>query len=199
MRLSQARAVWEELAHQFGGEFQCVDAFGGNPFFKVTAKLDHWTVKLDSRGYGRHLSMGTRVRACYVSLDDFRFSVRHAGLISRPIALFGLKNRYSGNPSFDDRFVVHTNNEPQIRKLLSCPVVQERLLVAPRHICLQARDQDEEYPSLLPKGIDQLYIRDKILITDLHTLRKLFELFQAVLQQLVEICSITTHDPLINF
>ena len=111
----------------------------------------------------------------------------------------GMYDAWVGDPSFDKHFVVRTSNVLQMRNLLASEAVRTLIKAQPTHIRLQARDQDEECPSLLPAEVDQLHIRDKLFITDLEQLKGLFNLFRGMLQRLVEIGSIDAIDPNIEF
>ncbi len=203
----KAQQVWSEVARQVGGQFLFIPpdkiGFGpgaGDPFFKIVAKSAHWIIRLDTFHFGSDgNSIGTRMRACYVSKDAFRFSIHRAGVLSHIGQLLGMQDVLIGDESFDRHFVVKTTSVPQIKKLLSDSAVKSLFESQPWPTQIEARDDDGITGVPIPPNVDELYFHDGLVITDSDRLHNLFKLFTALLQRLLEIGSISDVDPAIEY
>ena len=184
-------AIWSQFAEQVNGKF--VDG-GFWSTDKVIAKAGQWTVTLDTYDTGgRSSSTYTRLRAPYRNADNFYFRVYRANVFSQLGEMLGMKDIAIGDGIFDAEYVVKSNDEEKVRKLLVGPVANT-LLHTDYGVSFEIKD-DEGYFSDLPKGTHELYFQQSGMISDLNQLRALFDMFSLTLNRLCHLGSAYEDDP----
>lgn len=185
--------VWKQLSEQIGGKF--IDG-GFWHTDRVTAKVDSWTVTLDthSEQVGRSCITYTRLRAAYVNRDGFRFTLYTADLFSGLAARLGMQDVVVGDPEFDRIFVVQGNDEEKVRALFSDAGLRERLRVQPE-ILLAVKDDEGWFGEHFPAGVDELLCRVTGRVDSLERLRGLFDLFAQTLHGLCRLGSAEEANP----
>ncbi len=187
------KEAWRQLAEQVHGQF----VEGG--FFrkdKVVATAEQWTVTLDTYNVsnGETSSTYTRVRAPFMTRDNFRFTIYRANLFTRLGELLGMRDIRIGDAAFDEAFVIKANNEQKVRALLSNRSIRELMNAQPR-IRVEVKDDEGWFGAQFPQGVDELYFSSPGVLKDLNRLRGIFDLFTAILQQLCHIGSAHENDP----
>ena len=184
-------AIWAQLAQQVNGKF-VEGGFWSTDL--VIAKAGQWTVTLDTYDTGgRYSSTYTRLRAPYRNADNFYFSVYRGNVFSQLGEMVGMKDIAIGEGIFDGEYVVKSNDEEKVRKLLMGPVAST-LLHADGGVSFQIKG-DEGYFSDQPKGTHELYFEQMGLIGDLNQLRALFDMFGLPLNRLCHLGSAYEDDP----
>jgi hypothetical protein len=145
---------------------------------RVVAKFGPWRITLDAfvwstDGYSRRIS--TRIRVLYVRKDGLKFAIYRSGALGKK------------------PFVISSNNEAKERELLSDPSIP-MLIAKLRFVELEAKPGSGWF-SPYPKGINLLYFAQDGLLLDVEMLHGVFDLYAAILRQLVKIGSAEERDP----
>jgi hypothetical protein len=188
--------VWRELSKEIGAEFVDGGMWHGN---KVVAKVKHWTLTLDtytvSTGH-THITY-TRMRAPYVNMDGFRFTIYRRGMLSGLGKFLGMQDIEEGYPEFDEAFIIKSTDESRVRTLLGNAKIR-MLIQAQPSIHLQVKDDEGWFGADFPKGVDELIFQVVGVIEDVNRLKALYELFAEVLNQLCLMGSAYEDDPRVN-
>lgn len=188
---SQAEA-WQELSRQINGRFEKGGWFRTT---RVTAGVDPWIMTLDTYSTGGEDSTTyTRLRAPFRNLGQLRFQVYRKSLFSGLGKLLGMQDIEIGEPIFDDDFIIKSNNEDGIRRLLADETIRRLLERQPR-VHFRVKDGEGWFGRGLPEGVDELYFEAVGVIKDLDQLRGLYDLFAATLKRLGEIGSARAQNP----
>jgi hypothetical protein len=187
-------ALWSELGREIGAEFQP----GG--FFKESALIlarDGWRIVLDTHRVhtGKSQAVYTRLRAPFSNPGGFRFRIFRRNILSGIAARLGMQDLEIGDSSFDDPFILQSNDGERLRRLLLNSEIRSRLEREPAARLAIAADEGLLRKNL-PAGVDELSFRALGILTDKERLKNLFELFFAVLEQLRRMDAADPSDPL---
>jgi hypothetical protein len=133
------------------------------------------------------------MRAPYVNVDGFRFSVYRKSIFSGAATWLGMQDIEIGNSPFDDEFVIKGTDEARVRTLFSNPTLRD-LIAAQHDIHLTVKD-DEGWFSGFPEGVDELYFSVRGIIKDVARLKQLYELFAETLDTLTVMGAAYDRDP----
>ena len=185
--------IWSELSREMGARFQ---AGGLMRSGRVDISNGVWDITLDTYvvSSGKSSSTFTRLRAPYVNADGFYFNVYGKSVFSSIAKKLGSPTISMGDPGFDQTFMVQSNSEERIRYLLSNPNIRS-LMEADPDLHFQVKDDDGWFKSKFPGGVDELYFQTYGLVTDLERLKRLFNLFALVLDELCLMGSAYQNDP----
>lgn len=188
---SQAE-IWSQLGAAIGARHEHSWWKGD----KIVANVGQWTVTLDMYvvSTGKSSVTYTRMRAPFVNRDGFRFVVYRASIFTPLGKMLGMQDIRIGNDRFDDDFVVKSNKEPQVRKLLADPKLRQ-LIQKQKRIRFEVKDDEGWFGKRFPEGVDELQFIEVGIIKDMHRLEKLFELFAYTLNRLCHIGSAYEDDP----
>lgn len=189
---SQAE-VWQQLCNEIGAEFVKGGLWKGN---KVQARVGEWTVTLDTYtvSTGKTYVTFTRIRAPYVNLDGFRFTIYRKNLFSGLGKLFAMQDIEIGDPEFDRDFIIKSNNEIKALALFSNEAIR-RLIKNQPSIRLEVKDDEGWFGRSFPEGVDELYFQVTGVIKSVERLKTLYKLFSEVLNHLCRIGSAYEKDP----
>ncbi len=186
--------IWSQFADQLPAEFTP----GGFLHSSVLrAQHESWVATLDtySESSGESSTTYTRIRAPYVNSDGLRFNLYKRGMFSDlGVALAGDKTIETGDEAFDAAFIVRSSDPDRVRRLLEDEPIR-RLMLADPDLHLEVKDDEGWFAAKVPDGVDELYVRSMGTITDVARLRRLFDLFAAVLDELVEMGSAADEPP----
>jgi hypothetical protein len=192
---SQAE-VWQQLCNEIGADFVSGGFWKGD---KVEAHVGEWTVTLDtftvSTG-NAHVTY-TRIRAPYVNMDGFRFTIYRKSVFSGLGKLLGMQDIEIGDPEFDPEFVIKCNNEVKAIALFSNEKIR-RLIQAQPSMHLEVKGDNGWFGRSFPQGVDELYFQVAGVIKDVDRLKALYDLFAEVLNHLCHIGSAYERDPRIK-
>ena len=188
------KAVWQQLAHQIGGEYIDGEMLGRDTVMAThgiwTIRLEHYTrPSLSYSGGNAH----TQVIAPYVSPDRFTWWVQNRSLGTWIGDLPGLKQLGRvislpkveiGDPEFDGRFVTAGSSPDQVAALFARPEIRRLIQLQPK-IYLDGKRRGGKW-----EATDfELGFQEAGTIFNLDRLRALVELFKVSLEQLVAIGS----------
>lgn len=186
-------AIWRELSDQIGATY----VEGGTwKRDRVEATHGEWTITLESYivPAGKVMIPYTRLRAPYVSHDDFRFSVTRAGMFTELLKFFGMQDVEVGFESFDREFVIKGSDEEKTRALFADEELRGLLLAQPE-VHFGTRAGDGWFAPKLPPDTDLLEFVQVGDIRDVDRLASLFELLSATLVALSRIGAAESRAP----
>ena len=99
-----------------------------------------------------------------------------------------------GDPEFDEACIIKGNDEERVRELFSNTKIRQMILAQPK-IRLEVKDSEGWFGPKFPEGVDELHFQVLGVIKDVERLKKLFDLFAAVLDQLCRIGSAYKQEP----
>ncbi|HEX3555870.1 MAG TPA: DUF3137 domain-containing protein [Thermoanaerobaculia bacterium] len=186
--------VWKQLCGEIGADFIEGGFWKGD---KVQAHVKGWTVTLDvytvSTGHN-HITY-TRMRAPFVSADQFRFRIYRKGFFSDLGKMLGMQDIEVGYSSqFDDDFIVQGNDETKVKALFANPEIR-RLIQEQPQIRLELKDDEGYFCARFPEGVDELHFQVVGVIRDVERLKKLFDLFAEVLEEMHRLGFASDADP----
>jgi hypothetical protein len=186
--------VWQRLCAEIGADFVEGGLWKGD---KVQAHVRNWTLTLDtytvSSGHS-HVTY-TRMRAPFVSRDGFRFRIYRKGIFSGLGKMLGMQDIEVGHSAtFDDDFIIQGSDEHKVRALFANPEIRRLIQEQPR-IRLEIKDDEGLFRPHFPEGVDELAFHVLGIVKDVDRLKKMFDLFSEVLEELNRMGSATEADP----
>jgi len=191
---SSKKEIWKRLSEETGSEFVEGGFFKGSD--KVLAKYNNWTITLDTYtiSSGHSSSTYTRMRAPYLNVDDFRFSIYKGGLFSKIGEFLGFHDIEIGDVDFDKAFVIKASDEDKVKELLGQPQIRDLVNLQPR-FHLEVKDDEGWFGKSFPEGVDELYFRVPGILKNIEQLKGLFEVFSEVLNRLCVIGAAYQSEP----
>jgi len=186
--------IWKQLCTEIGADFVAGGFWKG---VKVEGHHGEWTITLDTFTVpvGHTHIAYTRLRAPFVCYDGFRFAIYRAGLFSNLGKMLGMQDIDVGHShQFDEEFIVKGNEEGKVRALLANPEIR-RLIEEQPQIHLELKDDEGTFSTKFPEGVDELYFQTVGVIKDVERLKKLYDLFAAVLDELCRLGSASARNP----
>lgn len=179
--------IWRQLAQEVGGQFNEGGWFGTD---FVQVNYGDWTVTLDNFtvSTGKSSTTYTRIRAPFINRDGFRFTLYRSGFFTGLGKYFGMQDLEVGDPLFDERFVIQSNNPQKVGALLASPRIRE-LLMLQSQVGFSVQDDEGWFGAKFPDGVDQIYFQIHGVLTDLNQLRNAFDLFAELLNRLCHLDS----------
>jgi hypothetical protein len=179
--------AWKVLADEIGARHERTDALFGR---RVVAQAGAWQIVLENDNRG-----ATHMRSPYINRDGFWFRIYRAGTFTEVAKRFGLQDVQIGEPLFDGRYVIQSNNPFKIRLFLQDMRLRQLIWAYP-HLMFEVKRHDRDlFIKRFPKGVDELYLVVGTAVTDLDRLRVMFALFSQALSQLHEIGSAEDYPP----
>ena len=190
------RKAWQQLCDETGAKF--AGGFWRN--YPVEMKFQNWKILLDTyvTHYRYHSNTFTRMRAPFLSKEKYQFRVYNENFFTKVTKFLGAQDIEIGDSSFDDCFMIKSNNAKYTIELLSNNRIKE-LICSISTIDLKIVHGDSFQGEGLPMEVDALYFSVNGEIRDVEKLKKLFELFGEVLISLVEMGIIEDLEPKVSF
>jgi hypothetical protein len=174
-----AEDVWKALAGEMDARFE---KGGWWKSGRVVAEVGPWEVTLDT--LRRDKVVYTRLRAPFVNPEGFRFRIHRRHLFSGLAEMLGLQDLpIPWDPKFDHDFIVKSNDEAKVRRLLSSENIRLLIDLQPR-ILFAVKDDEGWFGTKFPGGVDELYFERCGIMKDPELLRGLFDLFAETLEEL---------------
>ena len=190
------REIWQQFADAVGGRM--VEGGFWNGSDRVEATHGQWTVTLDTFvvSTGKSAIPFTRMRAPYVNPDNFRFTIYRKSIFSDLGKWFGMQDIETGDRSFDEAYIVKSNDEAKVRRLLAAPRLRYLIRLQPE-IQFSVKDDENNFWTgrNFPTGVDELYFQVAGTITDMDRLKQLYDLFSETLDELCKMGSAYEDDP----
>jgi hypothetical protein len=177
------REMWQKLADGIGGQFVDGGLWRGD---KVLVEHGPWTITLDTFSETSKDSSitYTRLRAPYVSADGFRFTIYRRSFLSPVAKLLGMQDIEIGDEAFDEAFIVKSNSETRVRRLLANRHLRQ-LIAAQPSIYMCVKDDEGWFGTRFAEGVDELYFHTHGIIKEPDRLKGLYELFAETLDELL--------------
>lgn len=187
------KEAWTKLSEEIKAEFVKGSVFGTH---KVITNEKSWTITLDTFAVhtGKATVPFTRMRAPFMSKDNFRFKLERRNFFSPVADFFGRKSQRTGHFDFDQHFVIKSTDEYKLKKLLANETIRE-LVTDQKGIYLEIKDDEGWGGSKFPSDADELYLQLPGIVKDVQRLESAFRLFTELLNQLVEIGSAYDRNP----
>lgn len=190
--------IWQQLCDETGSRYVGKENFFGGD--KVQADHGEWTITLDI--FNQPIMAGkvmmviphTRMRAPYVNKDAFRFEIYRRGLFSDIAKWFGSEDIEVGHQPFDEDFVIKGSSPEKLTALFANPRIRELLSGQPR-VYFSVKDDEGWFGTRFPQGVDELHFMVDGVITDVESLKLLYELLAETLDHLCRIDSAYQDDP----
>lgn len=192
---SNKAETWKHFCSDIGGEFIEGGIWRSE---KVRGRVKAWTITLDTytSGAGKDKITYTRMRAPFVSTDEFRFTIYHKSSFSELGKYWGLQEDIEvGYPDFDRDFIIKSNNQSQAQALFASLKIRQLIKSQPFSVNFGVREEDDTFGSGFLKGVDELYCEVEGIIEDVERLKSLYELFAETLNHLCKIGSATEDKP----
>ncbi len=183
--------VYEQLCEEIGGEFV---RYGWWKTPKLKCKVGRWTIVLDTYLGNENDPPRTRLRAPFLNPTGFRFKIYRQGTFSGLAKMLGMQDIEVGDPAFDEEFIIKSNDEGTVRELLANCMIRLTIRALPPDR-IEIKDNDGWFGTKFPDDVDELYFLAPGVIENVATLKTLFELFAALLEQLCRIRVTTRRDP----
>lgn len=186
--------VWRRLSEEIGADFVEGGLWRAS---KVQARVKEWTLTLDTYtlSTGKVAVTCTRLRAPFVNRDGFRFLIYRKSPFSGLGKALGMQDIEVGHAlGFDEDFIIKGNDEHKVRRLFANPEIR-RLIEEQPEIRLELKDDEDALRGRYPEGVDELRFTALGVIDDLERLKKLYELFAEVLDELCRMGSASPDDP----
>jgi len=183
------REVWEQLCR----ETQSLYVKGG---FIKNAKVEYkhrlWLVVLDEYtvSTGKSSATYTRIRTPYMPKEHFQFQISRENVFSGIAKAFGAQDIETGDGEFDKAYIVKSDDDWQVRRLLDDEALRAQLM-AQKAFSLHNKPQGFLAPVKLPAGAGQLEFQIGGTIRDVERLKGLFTIFALVLDGLCKMDAIT--------
>jgi len=185
--------MWTKLSDQLDAQFVKGGIWKAD---KVVMHEKAWTLTLDTFAVhtGKVTIPFTRLRAPFVSKDNFRFEIERRNFFSPIADMFGRKSMSTGNPDFDKHFVIKGTDEYKLKKLFAHEAIRE-LIMGQKEVHLEIKDNEGWTGTKFPSDVDELYFQASGIIKDVERLKGVFKLFAETLNQLVTISSAYDRNP----
>jgi len=187
------KEAWTNFADEVGGKFIRGSFFKED---KVEAKAGQWTIVFDTHKVkvGKIYMTYTRVRAPFITTDNFYFKAYREGVFTDLGIRLGMQDIQIGSRDFDSNFVIQSNDEEKVRQLFSKDELRSCLLSEP-YMTIEIKNNDGFLGAFFPKDVCQLYFHAAGVVKDLKSLKNLYYLFAETLNQLYSIGSASANTP----
>jgi hypothetical protein len=176
--------TWLKFANETGGRFIEGIAWHGDKaiiqYKNCEIEFDCYTLWSD-----RYHRTMTRVRVPIISLDDFRFEIYNATAVRVIEKFFGAMDTKVGHSDFDERFIVKSNETSKIILFLQNEKIR-RFILSLKDVNILITDRKGIWGEILPGGQLELAYYASGEINDIDVLKSLLELFEAMLDGLLE-------------
>lgn len=188
------RKAWKRFCEETGAEFSLERKKGLLKTDTIRANYKNWIIKIDIYRKGKRPTI-TRVRAAYLNADSFYFRIYREGLFQGLQKKMGLEDIVIGYPEFDPDFIIQGNDKRKLQQLFSKDRIRQLISWQPdihlKNVVDESWKIHEEN-----QGTSVLEFKIVGLISEINRLYDLYELFSALLDQLVEIGSAYPENPL---
>jgi hypothetical protein len=185
--------VWKQLSEEINGDMVNGGFWKGN---RVEGRHNNWIIYLDTYtvSTGKSSVTYTRMRAPFINNDNFYFKIYKSGFFSDVGKAFGMQDIEVGYEDFDRDYIIQGNYESLVIKLFSNPKIRELITYQPR-IKLEIKKSEGFFGPTFIENENELYFLVTGVIKDIYLLKKLFELFSEVLDELELIGSVSGEAP----
>lgn len=169
------------------------DEWDGQP---IRVSHGPFTLVLDVHSHlgGYATELVTRLRACYINQDGFRFRVYRHSLAAHLATILGAQDVHVGDKAFDHEFIVKANNEEKVRRLFDRADLRAAMIASRAHMVEVKADEGVFGPEF-PEGVDELLLEAPNRVTSLAEIDALYGIFAEILNRLCHLGSAYEDDP----
>lgn len=184
--------VWKQFAREKNGKF--VKGINGNGDSVEIVYKKH---KIIFDTYTHFIVVGassatknyTRVQLEFAMNDDFKFTIYPQEFIDAFGKFFGAQDITIGDAEFDKAFIIKSNNQTKTQLLFSDNSINDLLLLQ-NDFRLQIIENEGFFEEKIQQGKSMLYYISEDRIKKIEQLNTLYDLYIALLSQLIKIGSI---------
>ena len=182
------KSIWTKFGKEVNGihELELHTLYG-----RITYEVHPWEVVLDTFARPRlpsrvEIDEYTRIRAPYTNHNGFVCEIYESKYISEISKFFGMQDVEIGDKQFDKRFIVKSNNEINVWRLLKNDRIRKLILNLP-NVNLKVSSDKRIFSSVHPDARNEIILEIDSIISDLDVLRELSELMLLLLNTLCKI------------
>ena len=180
--------IWKDLATEINGKFVEGIAWRSDRtevnyknFILVFDNFTLWS--------GKYSQEFTRVRFAYNSDQNFVFKIYRNGIVGTVEKIFGAQDVKIGFDEFDKAFIIKSNDDYKIFELLKSESLRN-LIEALDVVNLEVSSNVGIREEKLPENEYELCYYSDTTINDIEKLKGIYELFQAMINRLLDIKAI---------
>lgn len=175
------KEAWKKLSRKINAKYIEGSLFKGS---RVEYKYNNWKIYLDTYtvSTGQTTITYTRMRAPFISTNDFYFKVHRKGIFSKFGKKLEMQDIIIGDDYFDENYIVKGNDEILIKKILLSNEIRGLLYVQPKLI-LEVKDNEGKFGPKFKDNESELSFMVTGVIKDIDVLKNLFELFSKLLDE----------------
>ena len=174
------KEVWQQLAVEVNAEYV---KGGFAKSARVEKSYNNWTILLDTYtvNTGKSSVTYTRMRVPYIRENDIQFKLSRKNIFSGIGRMFGMPLIETYDYDFDDEFVLKGNDETVIKEIFLNQSIKDMIKFQKRLI-LKVK------PYKVKKSLtdSELYFQMTGVLKDMDKLKSLFNLFSALMDELVK-------------
>ncbi|OMQ08751.1 hypothetical protein [[Flexibacter] sp. ATCC 35103] len=176
--------IWQEFAKETNGTFN-----EGYSWRSDSNEIEYknWKITFDNYTLwsGKYSTQLTRVIVPITLKDNLKFEIYREGFTRKIEKLFGAQDIEIGYPEFDKAYIIKSNNEFKIKKILRNKELRD-LIESQKEVNIQILNQKGIWEKQLPVNEFELSYFTDGKILDLEVLNSLLKLFKVLLDQLFE-------------
>ena len=169
----------DEIWEQIGRDIKA-DEFAYSVIISVGGRKIYLDIDVDPGGGFEGGYQTTTLRSSLEKAGDFKFALHHQGLLDEIGKFFGMEDIETGYPEFDKKVIVKTNDAERIKRLFADQSTRapfKHLSDFTFHITQHHIDETEAKADFLDLTIEEA-------ITDIPTLKSIYNAFYAVLEKI---------------
>lgn len=185
---------WELAAKKSGAQFEKGN-FWSDP--RIFYSYKNWTSRLQIVSQGDSNNKYTQLQVPVVALDNLTFSIFEEGFTTNIAKFFNYQDIQINDLKFDNKFIIKSNDEKQISRLLEDHIIKRTLMTFDYGTFVldnTGGGWDDDFPS----NIHLLTFQVLGKVKEVSDIEALFNLFNLTLNRLVLIGSIQHYHPNVN-
>jgi hypothetical protein len=185
--------IWREFAAGVGGEFQPRHFTRQSA---VVARIGPWPVLLLSYSKGGDNKVRyTELRGHFVPGNPVELSVFRRGWWARPGRWLGMPDLLTGDPEFDEAFILQSR-EPEMARSVLDSILLRRALIDITRVRLEVRDRPRfGVVRRWPEGVAAVRVIERGIEKDPHRLAQMMDLMKVALERLERLHIALRSDP----
>lgn len=174
--------IWKQLCEEIDADIVDGGFWKGK---RVEGKHNNWRIYLDiyTVSTGNTTVTYTRLRMPFVNFKKFYFKIYKSGIFSNLGKIMGMQDIEIGYEEFDDRYIIKGSNEEWVKKLFQNSRVRSLIQTQPK-MSLEIKKGEGVFGPKFKEEESELYFLVPGVLKDVELLKKLFELFSEVIEEL---------------
>ena len=174
--------IWSEIARELDAHFTEGGFFSNQ---RLDLARERYNITLDTfvRGAEGANNSYMRMRAPFRNPKHVQFLIYREGFFSALGRLFGMQDITIGADVFDELFVIQGDPTSFVTSVLAEPRIRW-LINRQSKVYLTIKSGNDWYSECYPEGIDELYFESNEASMSPASMKRLFELFIAIIDQI---------------